>query len=91
MSANNIMKLSNPVWKRLRKVKLERDITYNELVTRLIDLLEDLEKQAPLYGFGDKLFADLADARGEQILFAVRKKKNQPIKILYPMGEDSGK
>lgn len=85
------MKLSNPVHSRLNKVRKLRKTTYNDLITSLLNLLEEMEEQEPLYAVGDKLYNNLAEARGEAILVSVKKKKSPEFPIvLYAIGKDEG-
>lgn len=91
-SLNNIMKLKKPIHKRLKKAKDARGTTYNELVDSLLDTLEVLEQQDPLFIVGKQVYTDVADARGVAIMQAVKEKREpQMPEIAYVLGRDDGK
>lgn len=65
--------------------------TLNEIVTKLLDTMDKFADATIVYGANSKLFYDLAEARGEAILSAV--KDNRPPEwphILLWVGNDNG-
>lgn len=66
-------------------------VTLNILMEELLDSMESISGSEPRYLVGGQVFTDVAEARGEAILTAVREKAiPQWPKIAVIVGEDSG-
>lgn len=84
----HVLRVSHKNFARIKKLKGER--TLNELIDSMLSIAE-LMSSEPIYKAGDKIFNDVAAARGHEIQLAVREKRqpNMP-EVLVCIGVDSG-
>lgn len=68
-----------------------RRLTINEMLEKLLDITERVGEGHMLYVVGTKAYMDLAEARGEAIMDAVKEKQIPTFpKVAVIIGEDQG-
>lgn len=82
-----VIRIKTNTYDRIREIAI--DATYDEVVSKALDLLEMLKHQRPVYAVADKLFTDLATARGEAIMNAAKYGSTPHMPAIFiKIGED---
>lgn len=66
-----VLRVEFKVYSRLKALR-KKDQTFSEVLSSVLDVAEKLDTEQTLFGAGGRLFTDVAEARGEAILFAVQ-------------------
>jgi hypothetical protein len=88
-----VIRISKSNHKRLKELLStgEGRFTINDLMQKLLDTMESVQDGQLIYLVNDRTFDDLAEARGEAIMRAVKSKEipSWP-KVAVVIGEDTG-
>lgn len=89
MKHSRIMRVETGVYNRIKDLKEKS--TFSDYLTMMLDLTEAYLNNPEYYLVEDRTYTDLAEARGQSLLKAVKANKPPELpKILLLVGEDTG-
>lgn len=85
----HVIRVPTPVYDRLTQLRSGR--TYAEVLGTLLELFDRMQSEPVKYAVKDKLFDDLAEARGAAIVEAIRNHTTPDLPlIMWALAQDTG-
>jgi hypothetical protein len=86
---DHVTRINHENHERIQALRAKHAQTLNEILSKLLDAAEKLDDSKVMYA--PLLYDDVAEARGEAILWAVKHKQVPTLpKVVVIVGEDNG-
>lgn len=87
---SRIMRVNAKTYDLVKELKGER--TYSDFITQTVAAFQQLGEAEEFYRVGDRVYTDLAEARGEALMEAVKAGQAPELpEILIAVGQDAGR